>query len=45
MMTDKEFRALARILREEELSTRTQWLIVSGIWVLAVVAVAIAYLS
>jgi hypothetical protein len=40
MMTEQDFRTLARILREEELSPKTRWLIVSGVWLLALLSVA-----
>ena len=43
VMTEQDFRALARILREEEFSPKTQWLIVSGIWLLALLSVAATY--
>ena len=39
-ITEKDFRALARILREEELSPKTQWLIVSGVCLLALLSIA-----
>ncbi len=44
-LTNKEWQALSRILREDKLSTYTQWMIVLAIWFVAVVIISGAYLS
>lgn len=39
-MNDKEIRQLARILRDDDsLSAKTQWLIVSAAWLIAIAVI------
>ena len=44
-LTNKEWQALSRILREDKLSTYTQWMIVLAIWFGTMILAGVAYLS
>jgi hypothetical protein len=39
-VNDRDFRTLARLLKEEVLPAKTQWLIVSAVWLIALAVVA-----
>jgi hypothetical protein len=44
-LTNKEWKELARILRDDQLPAATQWKIVGAIWAAAMIVIAAAYLS
>ena len=44
-ITNDDLRRLADLLRDDKLSSRTQWLIVGGGWCIIVAMIALAYFS